>query len=662
MIQLQFKIYVLYLNKLDRTSLFYQSPVLLQYMNIIATRIADFLKDFPPFSMLSKDQLTAVSSAVEVIYLEKDDYLFMTAQPVKKQFYVVKDGAVGLFESATNRLVDECDEGDIFGIRALMRQGDYQLSAQAIEESIVYSISSELFEEYIATNVEASTFLMSSFASNIRYAALEPFKKEEVAQTSIQDFFEEQSADYSKSPIQCTPETSIKAAALIMTHKRVGSIVITENKKPLGIITDKDLRTKIATGLVSIESPVTKIMSSPVICYPENITVAEAQIAMLKYKITHLCITKDGTATSNLTGLLSEHDIIVVRGNSATALVKEIKRATTVEQLCQIRLRAEELLKRYIQQRIPITFATKIISAINETITQQIIAASLKEMPTTPPCAFAWLALGSQGREEQLLLTDQDNALVFCDVSEENFDKTKEYFLKLSASINHKLSLVGFELCPANMMASNPKWCLSLYQWEQQFKKWITTPDPEHLMFCTIFFDFEYVYGDLPLVEQLTKSIYESISTHEIFLNFLGLNALKSPPPLSFFRQFLVERDGEHKDQFDIKARAMMPLVDAARLLILSKNIKSVNSTIARYSKLIELEPQNKNIYAACITAFKILLKFRTQQGLSNKDSGRFIDLQSLSKAHRLELKSCFNAVKEVQDLIQTRYQLSQFL
>ena len=282
-------------------------------------------------------------------------------------------------------------------------------------------------------------------------------------------------------------------------------------------------------------------------------------------------------------------------------------------------------------------------------------------MPTPAPTSFAWLAIGSQGREEQLLLTDQDNAIVFNDVLESEYKNTQHYFLTLSKKINAGLEIVGFELCPANMMASNPKWCLSASQWNQQFKSWIVTPDQDNLMLCTIFFDFKFVYGDKKLVETLTKGIFKTIKSHEIFLNFLGINALKNPPPLSFFRQFLVERDGEHKDQFDIKARAMMPLVDAARLLMLSKNINTPKNTIVRYDKLSELEPQNKEIYVACSKAFKNLLRYRTQQGLLHNDSGRFIDLETLSKANRLELKSCFKAVKEVQDLIETRFKLSHF-
>lgn len=635
-------------------------------MNTIAERIYDFLKGFPPFNMITNENLLSICKSIEVHYVEKDSFIFKTNEHIKDQFYVVKDGDIGLF-TELNELIDECDEGDIFGLRALMRQGNYLLSAKAIEESIVYSISSKLFDDYIATNTEASKYLMSNLVSNYRKTNNEEQHQKFLTHhahstTVLQDYSEELTANYTKNPIVCSLTTTIKEAAILMTENRVGSIVITKKNKPLGIITDKDIRTKIATGLFSINDSVSKIMSAPVKTYPTNITIAEAQIAMIKYRITHLCITKDGTTDSELTGILSEHDIIVIRENNASFLIKEVKRSKSVEDLKQIRLRAQNLLKRYIEQQISITFVSKIITEINNSITIKIIENAVKSMTNPLPTSFTWLAIGSQGREEQLLLTDQDNALVFEDVSEIDLKKTKDYFLKLSKKINQDLKTVGFEFCPANMMASNSKWCLSLSQWEKQFKRWIITPDQDNLMLCTIFFDFEPVYGNKELVYKMAEGIFESISKHEIFLNHLGVNALKNPPPLSFFRQFLVEQSGEHKDQFDIKARAMMPLVDAARLLILSNNIKSHNNTILRFQKLIELEPQNKELYNDCLVAFKYLLQFRTEQGFKHDDSGRFIDLKSLNKSHRLELKNCFKAIKEIQELILVRFNLAQFL
>jgi len=363
-----------------------------------------------------------------------------------------------------------------------------------------------------------------------------------------------------------------------------------------------------------------------------------------------------------LTGILSEHDIVVLHSDDPSVLIKEVKRANTAEKLRYIRNRVQPYLQGYLQQRIPVFFVSKIVSAINDAIVQKVIELSIDEMDNPPPTTFSWLALGSHGRREQLLLTDQDNALVFENVSQQDYNKTKEYFLKLSTAITQKLNTIGFEFCPAEMMASNPKWCLSVNEWKQQFRDWITNPDEDKIMLCTIFFDYDLIYGNQKLVDEMSESIFKSIDSYDIFLNFLGLNALKNPPPLSFFRQFLVEHSGEHKDQFDIKARAIMPLVDAARLLILSHNIKDCNSTIMRFEKLTEVEPQNKDLYAFCIDAFKILLRFRTLQGLMHNDSGRFVDLESISKMDRLKLKGCFKPIKDIQELIRVRFQLSQIM
>jgi CBS domain-containing protein len=626
-------------------------------MNTIAQRIADFLKDFPPFEFLDKTELINIASFAEVIHLEAEDFVFRINQPIPEYFYVVKNGAVGLY-SAEGQLVDQCDEGDLFGLKALLRQGTYMLEAKAVEETVLYTVSSEVWETHILRNPKAAAFLMSSMASNSRGKLNAGITFNPDVEQTIQEL---QTADYSKDPITCHSDTSIQEAAQIMTRQKVGSIVIVDKNRPLGIITDKDLRTKVATGLVGISEEVSKIMSSPVLTFPENITVAQAQLAMLRHKITHLCITEDGTVNSNLKGILSEHDIIVLREMTAASLVKEIKRSKGAEELRVIRKKAESLLQNNIEQGAPIDYIGKLLSAINDTITQKVIDININQLGQAP-CSFAWLAIGSQGRQEQLLMTDQDNALIFENTSESNYAEVKKYFLKLAEEVNESLAVVGFEPCPSLMMASNPQWCQSVSKWANTFEGWITHPDEKKLMLCTIFFDFESVYGSQKLIQQLSESIFNSIEKNTIFLNYLGRNALQNPPPLSFFRQFLVEESGKHKDQFDIKARAMMPLVDAARLLILAHNIKSVNNTIERYLRLAKLEPQNEDVYLFCAESFKDLLRFRTQQGLKHQDSGRFIELKTLNKGDKLKLKRSFKAIKQIQGLIQTRYKLSQLM
>lgn len=636
--------------------------------NTIAERIYDFLKNFPPFDVLEKEQLFKIASNVKVTYIEKDNFVFKQEENPHAYFYVVKDGAIGLYRDMDNEqiLVDICDEGDIFGLRPLIQNDLYLMSAKANEESVLYAVSVEILKEIIQTNEKVKKFLIASFSSNIKT----PYAKGTNGQlfaniemhTSNTSFTEIQSAEFSKNPVTTLKTSTIKEAAQIMSDKRVGSILIVENKNPIGIITDKDLRSKIATGLVSIDESVTAIMSSPVKTFKQKITVAEAQIAMIKNKITHLCITKDGTTHSELIGVLSEHDIVILHGNNPSLLIKKINRAKEVTALKYIREKTSNLLLGYIEQNIPITFISQIISEINEAITIKAIELSIEEMDKEPPVKFGWLALGSQGRKEQLLMTDQDNALVFEDVSPDKYMPTKQYFLQLAKKVTEKLNVIGFEYCPANMMASNPSWCLSLSEWKNQFDTWIKSPTEDAIMMCTIFFDYDLVFGDKKLVNAMSDSIYESINSFEIFLNFLGRNALRNPPPIGFFRQFLVENDGAHKDQFDIKSRAIMPLVDAARLLILSHNVKDKNNTISRFKKLIKLEPKNEDLYLSCIDSFKILLQFRTNQGLKSNDTGRYVDLNNLSKFEKLKLKGCFKPIAAIQELLNIRYNLAQMM
>ena len=425
---------------------------------------------------------------------------------------------------------------------------------------------------------------------------------------------------------------------------------------------NSDIKNKIATGLFPINTPVTNIMSSPVMTGKKNLTVAEGQLQMIKHNIGHLCITKDGTVNSKLIGVLTHHDVLVTLGNNPSVILKEIKRAKRTKKLRTARIKGNTLLKSYLEQNIPLTHIINVISQINDAVTIRAIEISIKKMPSPPPVSFSWLALGSQGRKEQLLYTDQDNAIVFEDVDENKYEETQAYFLELAKHVTKSLNKIGFEYCEADMMASNPEWCKSISEWKKQFESWILNPDEKAILLSSIFFDYNRVYGNKPLVDELTKTIFKSLESTTLFFKFLGSNAIKNPPPLSLFKQFLVEQNSEQKDLFNIKSRALMPLIDAARLLILSKQIKDVNNTSERYEKLAEIEPNNKELYESCSYAFKALSKFKTKQGLLHNNSGKFIALESLNKEEKLKLKRCFKPIVDIQDILKLRFDLKNFI
>jgi len=639
--------------------------------NTIPRRIYDFLKEFPPFNLLGRELLMRISGRVLVQYRQPDESIFRQGGPPGKHIYIVREGAVHLLREQEGELtlVEQCDEGDVFGIRPLLAEENYALTARVAEESLIYAIDIEGFREAVEANPKVAFYLASTFATGIgeAYRSLHKTRlflgRDGMAGAGF-PLMEVQSLEKSKEPVTCLPDTPIREAAAIMSDKEVGSIIVASPAaRPLGIVTDKDLRKKVATGKTGLDEPVSAIMSSPVITVGPDITVADVQIKMIKNRINHLCITEDGTDASPVIGVLSEHDLMVVQGNNPALLIREVRRCHDSKGLRNIRERAEALLKNYIYQEVSISFIATVMSEVNDELINRSIRLCQAELDAEgrqrPRAGFCWLALGSAGRQEQLLRTDQDNALIFEDVSEEEHGPTKAYYLQLAGRASRMLYEIGFDYCPGGMMASNPAWCLSLEDWKKQFSSWIFEPAPKAIMHCTIFFDYRAVYGMGELAAGLTGHIFKIIKGQALFLGLLAKDALQNPPPLTFFRNFVVESSGEHKDEFDIKARAMMPLADAARVLILDAKAGKINNTFRRFEKLAELEPAHKELYEQAAYAYEILMRYRALQGLKNEDSGRYFNPSELSKMERINLRNCFQPIKELQSLLAIRYQLA---
>ncbi|MCH4823902.1 DUF294 nucleotidyltransferase-like domain-containing protein [Gramella lutea] len=638
--------------------------------NSIAIRIADFLADFPPFSLLHRAELDKIASEIKVMYFEQGQTIFSKNEKVHEYFYIVQKGAVDLQKADNGQepeTIDKCDEGDVFGLRPLFAKENYQINAITDEESVIYAIPLNVFKPYTISNSQVGNFLIESFASNTR----NPYSNEHRGKLIADEddislkkeaHFELQPIPIVKKMVTVSPETSIQKAATLISKRKVGSVIVVEDKKPVGIVTDVDFRELVATGRFTIQDSIAEIMNSPVICYSKNLTISQAQLTMMKHNINHLCITKDGTPNTKVKGIVSEHDIIVSQGNNPAVLMKAINRASSTKKLKRIRNKIMILLNGYLKSNIPLSHVSNIIFELNDATIKRTIKRCIDKMDSPPPAKFAWMSLGSQGRKEQLLHTDQDNALVFEDVPEEKLAETRAYFLKLATKVTKRLNIIGYEFCPAEMMARNPKYCLSLSEWKEQFSEWVTTSGNDEILLCQIFFDFDISYGEVKLTNSVSDHIFEILKGNSNFLNRLAAQALRNPSPLGFFRQFLVEQDGEKKDLFDIKKRGIMPLTDAARLLILEHRVKNISNTSERFEKLAQLEPNNKEIYKACAYSSRVMIKFRTKQGLKNKDNGRFINLEDLSKEDKIKLKRCFKTIKEIQELIKVRFQTTYYL
>ncbi|WP_273445486.1 DUF294 nucleotidyltransferase-like domain-containing protein [Neolewinella agarilytica] len=640
--------------------------------NQVSRRIYDFLKDLPPFSFVKEEgALLQVAGRVEVQYQPIGSIIFRPGEPPRERFFLVKEGAVELFavNEGEERLIERFGEGEVFGIRPLLAEDEYLFLARSAEETLLYAINTEGFRELLPNYPELSSYLATLMAGSTRSAlqvkarqAPALIEKENLGGPDLLDL---QTIHRAREPISCQASDRIITAAKLMSEHNIGSIIIVDKKeRPVGIITDRDLRQKVATGIKSNQELVVEIMQSPVICIPPSITVADVQIEMMRHKINHVVQTEDGTDKTPLTGVISKHDLLVKQGNNPAILIREIARSQSATELRVLRERAERLLSLYLSREVSIAFITTVMTQINDEIIRKCIKLSLARMQAdgrgNPPALFDWLALGSQGRGEQLLRTDQDNALIFEDVPEARYPAVKDYFLQLSSYATEFLNDVGFAYCPGDMMASNPNWCLSVSKWQSQFSHWMHVNTPESMLHTSIFFDFRGVWGDGSLPAKLTAHIFSNLEKpSQRFLSSLALAALDNPSPLTFFRNFVVERSGEHKDQFDLKARAMRPLTDAARVLMLEARQGSVNNTFRRYELMAKLEPQNAELYQAAAEAYEVLIRLRATMGLRRNDSGRYLKPSELSRMQRLLLRNSFGPVKETQSLLETRFQLN---
>ena len=634
--------------------------------NAITQRIANFLKEYEPFSYLSYEDLIKIVSTIRVINLEKHKSLFQINDTLHDVFYVVSSGVIHLtvISDAEETLLNKCYTGDIFGLRPFFAKNNYQMTAKAREESIVYAVPIATFKPFVAQNATVLDFLLESFAVNTKnsldnknHTLLSDNVSYSDNQSDMQYF---QSLNYNKTPLKISHDTLIKDAAQLVTENMFDSALITDQNNPIGIVTDKDFRSKVATGRFPLTNSISKIMASPVITVTENISVAEAQLVMLKHGVTHLCVTKDGTDKSEVKGVISEHDLVVAQANNPGILLKEIKKSQTAKELKLVRNKLADIIQSSLNKNIPLTHISSIVGEVTLAIVKRSIEQSILELGS-PPARFAWLCIGSQGRKEQLLLTDQDSILVFEDVSPEKYRDVKDYFLKLAKKATATLEKVGYINCPNGHMASNMMWCKSLTDWSKQYENWMNTPGENTNEISSVFFDYEIAFGEQKIEDTITDVIFSNIKNKVLFLDYLGNDTIKKPTPLNFFKKFNIEEEAENKGKFDIKTRALMPLIDGARLLILSNNIKGVNSTYLRFKQLAMIDPKFSEIYLNCADAYLVLSKFRTLEGLKNDNTGQYINLEELSKVDKEKLKNALAPMKELEELIKDKIQLTQF-
>jgi CBS domain-containing protein len=456
--------------------------------------------------------------------------------------------------------------------------------------------------------------------------------------TSVSQFY--------NSPIVFIEQNqSIQQAAILMTKQQFSCLVVTQNGEPTGIVTDKDIRRRCVAQGLATSSAVSDIMTTNITSIDLSCNAHDALMTMAFKHLHHLPVTEKG----KVVGMVSATDLMANEGHNAINLSALIYKATNVEQLVEISLLLPKLQYRLVTLGSGPDYVGKNISALTRAFTKQLISLAQEKIGQAP-VPFVWLATGSQARQEQLVHSDQDNALLISDAMKPEDDT---WFEQLARFVCDGLAACGFIYCPGDNMATNPVWRQPEKVWQGYFDNWIEKPEPKALLNACIFFDLDSVTGEETLLQNLRKHLLAKTKGNTLFVNYLTKNALQRKPPLGFFRDFVLKHNGSHYKTLDLKKNGIAPIVDLARFISLSLGIDEVN-TIERIKKAATSPILSKGDANSLLDAYVLLTTLRLNHQAKNFEkklpADNYLSPKSLSKLERDHLKDAFKVVKSIQD------------
>lgn len=604
-----------------------------------------FLNELTPFDSLDETTLKQCTKNLTICYYsKKQKQVHVDSNP--EQLYIVRSGA---FEVTTpeGELIDRVGQGQFFGFSGMLSGEKVVNQVHILEDGLVYHLPIKQFNQLRSISPSFDRFFNKAFAKRLRDQGA--LHNNPITSTRITHIM-------SSSLITITGEQSIQQAAQLMSEKRLSSLVVIDTNQVLqGIITDRDLRSRVLAKGLDGNTLIKQVMTTDPISIEANALVFEAMLKMSEKKIHHLPVVEEGKTVA----IITSTDLMRHQTNQPLLLVGEIHRQNNLTELINVSQKVPELLQSLIDSGANAIEIGRILTLVSDALTQRLIKLKIDELGK-PPFSFCWLVFGSQARQDQMAGADQDSALLF---ERQPNQQEKVYFKNLSEYVCKALDKCGYKLCPGDIMAQNERWQLSSQQWISQFSNWITSPDPKALLNSTIFFDMRSLYGPKQLFNELQTAVLAKTQGNDIFAAALTSNALRSNAPLGFFRNFVIERDGSEEKGIDLKHKGTALVNDIVRVYSLSEGIKEVSThkriEALRHISSIDIEALNSLADAWQFIAHKRL----SNQGLQFKHHlpcNNYINPQQFSSLVRHQLKDAFKAIHEAQNSLRLRF-LRQF-
>lgn len=446
--------------------------------------------------------------------------------------------------------------------------------------------------------------------------------------------------------ISCPLDMPIKKVAEMMSEGDKSAILVESEQNVVGIVTDLQLRQRVVAGGMTTDSPVSEVMSSPLIYIEDTALIFEAVMLLQERGIKHLVVRDEN---DTVISVISNEELLDVHRYSSTFMIEQIGTSTTVEEIAQSHHRLPRIIKALIDSGAHAKNITRIITTISDTVLQKLIDLAIEEIGE-PPVRFAFISVGSEGRGEQTLVTDQDNAIIFEDVDELESEAVHDYFLTLGTMICTWLDEVGYQFCQGKIMAMTPKWCQPISTWKQYFTHWINESTPDDLMEVSIFFDFRCLYGDNRFTKELHAHIRSRAQNQKAFLYQMAQNTLLFKVPIDFFGKIAVESGGEHPNTFNIK-HAMAQVVGFARIYAIFYGLESTN-TLQRINRLLETDVLKPAVHQEIVESYNYLMQLRFRHQVKRIDDGlepdNHVNINELSHMEKELLEKIFAQVNQL--------------
>jgi len=613
-------------------------------MEIELIEIREFLAALHPFDALPDEGLDRLPKMLSVRYLRRGTPV-PPSDADARYLYIVRQGAV---ETRDRRgdLIAKLGEGDLFS--SPCDDEDDGMTSVTSEDTLFYLLSCKQFEGMCRDHADFGKHFDASLTERLKNAVQlvqdAPQGGGGLLTVAVGSMLE-------RPPVFVGPQTAIREAARLMTAERVSSLLVMDGDTLVGMVTDRDLRSRcLAAGLAATQ-PISEIMTADVHTISSSMLGFEALMRMTQLNVHHLPVVD----TRRVIGMVSTTDLIRHESANTVYLASDVSKASSIHALTNISRKLPELQVQLVLAGANARHVGEAVSTVNDAITCRLLQLGEQEFGV-PPVHYAWVTGGSHARREQTSHSDQDNALI---LSDELTPDDEPYFESLARFVNDGLNACGFVYCPGEVMASNPQWRQSRATWRGYFDAWIDEPDPMALMLSSVFFDLRLVHGDAALLESLQRENLEKSQANGIFLAHMVGNALKHRPPFGFFRNIVLIRGGEHDKTFDIKHRGIVPVVDLARVYALAEGRTEVNTVdrlqAVNATQMVSAEGA-RNLEDAYDFIATLRVRHQARQLRAGEAADNFVAPGELSSLERSHLKEAFAVIATMQQTLEQRY------